>query len=295
MRNLVRRWWLGNEEGIAVDVQGDRLIVATGALRGALPPRVWSVPLSAPLSLELESGSRDGVETIVRGLRDCLFDLETRYARFGVSLPTRSTFVARYPDAVSLPLANFQPIREWAFRAFSLDEVAHRLRIISYPVEDSYARCIVIATKHAVIDFWERVARALGIELVMIVPRAQALYLAGSEAERETNNNQTMWIDITERTPCVHRFTGFTLVDSIVVDNARGDENFFHEIVSEWRMADFSAGTDSGIKIKCVFSANQTPEQARKSTNLHAVLAGDVEWLSDDTMVARRVLRMMGE
>lgn len=295
MRNLVRRWWLGNEEGIAVDVQGDRLIVATGALRGSLPPRVWRVPLSAPLSLDLESGSRDGVETIVRALRDCLFDLEPRYARFGVSLPTRSTFVARYPDVVSLPSSDFQPIREWAFRDFSLDEAAHRLRIVPYPVEDSYVRCIVIATKRAVVDFWERVARALGVELVMIVPRAQALHHAGREGEIETNNNQTLWIDITERTPCVHRFDGFTLVDSIVVDNARGLENFLHETASEWRRTDSSAGKDSGIKTKCVLSANQTPEEARQSPNLHAVLAGDVEWLSDETIVAQEVLRMIGE
>ena len=295
MRNLLNRWWLGKEDAIAVDAQESRLIVAVRALKESGALRVRSMPLSDSLSMEIQGDSFASAEEVIGALRECLVDCDPRYARLGVSLPTHSTLRANYPEDLDRPFSDLKRVQEWASCVLALTEVDYQLRIIPYEVNAIHERCVVLATKRGVVEFWESVAGALGVELVRIVPRGCALNHTSTKRDRGDCLNSIIVIDMTEREPCIHTFCSSMLVDSTVVSDAGCEANVLRDSDGKrgWDLIEGAKG--SAVRIRCVLSKHQTPEQARLSPRLHSLLSGEVEWLFDESVAARGVLAMIEE
>lgn len=291
MRELLDRWWRGVEETIAIDVRGADLIVARRGARSLFSD--WTIPLPESVVSDVARGQKAAVESICHIVRDCVGDVDPRFARLGVSLPSQSVLVARLPSVSSLSASSPQGALEWARDSLSLDDVNYITRLSSYRVDGDSERVSVVSTKRVVVDLWESVANTLGFELTVVAPRACCIHRAASGSDSTESCLSTVWIDMTESKPCVHQFYGGALARSSTMFDP---SNLGTDVESEQK-SDLGFDVDGSDRwrcvVRCLLRKGQEPEDVSSVVDLFSRGEQRPEWLADDTLAARGALLML--
>lgn len=284
MRHVINRWWRGIEESIVVDVRATGLLMARRPTKKGAAFSESPIPLAESLVTDVMSGLGEREALVCSLLRACLDDVDTRYARLGVSLPSQSILVSTPLVENAQTDSNIDRMWEGIYDALSLDQAHYIVRAIPHRTDTGSESSVIIATKRAIVEFWERVAQALGIELTMVVPRACALHSAGCRRNSVERHLTTVWVDVTEQSPRAHRFERGLLARSCAITDDMDREDIF---------MDASGGSDA--RVKCVTHPGQNIDEVFRLLKLDLTRARHLEWLPGESIVARGVMEMMDE
>lgn len=290
MGKTLDRWWQGREEKIAIDVQTSRLFVASGAVQGSSQPQVCMISLEGE---GLTTRDHTGVERVSDLLRRHLVDTDFCYPQLGVSLPSHSTFIVHHPDLFRRPFSDFEGVKDWIAQSLSLNQEEHRICILPYQAGDLYDRCVVAAAKQPIVEFWEKVAEVLGGDLVLVAPRACALYRYGCDQRTNDDRKASLWIDMTEEPPYAHRFDVAAFRGSFQISDLTSHEGHVQRESCElrpWRKEEFY---EDDLSVWCVLQEGQSISDISRALGLGSWRVEQLKQTNDKTIAARGTLLML--
>lgn len=293
MGTLLNRWWRGEEENIAIDAQASRLIVLSRVEGAASPPKEWIIPLTGLRPSRPSDEGSSAARLVSDLLKTHLADMNFRYARIGVSLPSESTLLAHHPDLFCRPFSELERVKEWASQFLSLNEQEHRVRVIPYPCGEGYERCLIAASKRAAVELWERVADALGVDLMVVAPRVSSLIRHATHAGIEDGHQSSVWVDMIEQPPSAHRFNGVVPVESIVMSDVARRDELIHRLCRVEKSANGEILEQDNIPVIWLLSEGQIINEVAQSMSLGSRLSPSSQCIGSESFAALGVLLIM--
>lgn len=278
---------------IAIDIQASRVIVASAAMDTSAPPRISIIPSAELGSCGDANENPAHVEQMKDLLRGCLSDTNFRYARLGVSLPSGNTCIAHHPDTFSKPFSDFERVREWVVQGLSLTEEYHRTCVSPYAAGGDRERCVVAACKRTTITFWEKVADALKADLSVVTPRVSCLIRYASKTGAKHLPQNSVWIDMVEREPYLHRFYGQVPLDSSVISDLTNCRELVRTKVWDESAQQADNLTEHDLGVWCLLAEGQSVDEVSRLLRLDSWCPCAPHWIQDKGVAALGLLMMM--
>jgi Tfp pilus assembly PilM family ATPase len=208
MRNFYRRWWCGNEEVVGIDFRDEMvLMVCSTTLGGAVEhPRTFAIPLPPGVIERGVIKEPDELASLVKGSFDVS---KVRAGRCGVAIPSHALFTAYLDMPEEVRGAHLSEVYAWALSRLSLDAstTCGQVYLCNRDPRE-LPQLFFAATRRSVKESLEATCQALDLELSCITLRSIALHNGARVVVPRQATQVTVWIDLTERSPCVYLFDG---------------------------------------------------------------------------------------
>ena len=285
MYDLFRRWWLGHEDRIAVDIQDGRVVIVSerAGARRASSTRV--VELSCDRGRHL--GICDAL-TLVEEIRESLFDIDCHYSRLGVVLSPNDTLCARLSGVPRSAISNSGRARALVAERLSLSPEEYRVRVIPREGADGEIECEVIATRRSTVEAWLEAARRLGAELVAMVPRPYALMPALRALDCGQGCGTSLVVDLTESAASLYVYVNGEVARTTIVGGL--SSGVFRDSLSEAVLKIMSGSGDGAVGIGVLGEAREPMRAALDESFWRRLANGRLTWTVGSDIPARSIL-----
>lgn len=285
MYDLFRRWWLGHEDRIAIDIQDSRVVIVS--------QRAGARRVSSTKVVELSCGRTPRVGggdalALVEETRGSLPDIDCHYSRLAVVLSPSDTLCARLSGVPRSAILHGGRARAFVEERLSLSPEEYRVRVIPQEGADGEIECEVIATRRSTVEGWLEAARRLGAELVAMVPRPYALMPALRALDCGQGCGTSLVVDLTDSAASLYVYVNGEVARTTILGGL--SSGVFRDSLSEAVLKVMSELGDGAVGIGVLGQAREPMHAALDESFWKRLANGRLTWTVGSDIPARGIL-----